>query len=176
MRFLPKHDWGIVIFGNSDSAYFATQMILHLLMDDKLNVPVDDRIDWSDYWTNLYKKDQEEDKEMIESLSLLSVESCDIPLEKLAGTYHNAGYHTLNLEVCDGELVAICEDRCMPFKLTFYLSQGQKSSVKIHWTRDGATGKLNADVRVDDSGEVTSIGIGFVYELKDFLIWFDKVA
>jgi CubicO group peptidase (beta-lactamase class C family) len=177
IRFLPGHDWGFVVFGNSNSAYYASQMVLHLLMDDKLNIPINDCTDWPGFWKALYEKDQsEEEDEKLKSLSLLSVQGSDMRLEKLAGSYYNAGYHTLDLEFRDGTLEADCKDRCMPFKLTFFPSEGQKFDVRLKYTLDGYVKTLKADTKLDDHGEVTSFGIGFVEEIEDHLVWFDKVV
>lgn len=50
IRFLPGHNWAVVVFGNSDDAFFVHEILLHRLMDDVLKVPQEERTDWPAYW------------------------------------------------------------------------------------------------------------------------------
>jgi CubicO group peptidase (beta-lactamase class C family) len=176
MRWAPGKAWGVVVCGNADSAWCVNEMVFYLLFDEKIGVSAGERVDWAGYWTEAYEKGRREEAEALEALAALEVREGNVAAEKMVGEYHNAGYHTLKLELREGMLRADCADRCMPFELTFYPAGGKKMDVKMHWTVDGATKRVNGEVRVDEQGEVVAIGVGFVDEDEDYLIWFDKVS
>jgi hypothetical protein len=176
MRWAPGKKWGVVVCGNADSAWCVNEMVFYLLLDERIGVTVGERVDWARYWTEAYEKGRREEEEGLVALKALEVREGDVALEKMVGEYHNAGYHTLKLELREGMLKADCADRCMPSELTFYPSGGKKMDVKMHWTVDGASKRLNGEIRVDEQGEVVSIGVGFVEEDEDYLVWFDKVS
>jgi CubicO group peptidase (beta-lactamase class C family) len=176
MRWAPGREWGVVVCGNADSAWCVNEMVFYLLFDEVLGVPAGDKVDWAAYWSEAYEKGRREEVEALEALAALEVRDGGVEVEKMVGAYYNNGYHTLKLELRDGLLWADCADRCMPFELTFYPAGGKKMDVKMHWTVDGAAKRVNGEVRVDGQGEVVAIGVGFVDEDEDYLIWFDKVS
>lgn len=60
MRYLPKQEWGVVIFGNSDSAGDVAEILVGHLMDEHLDVPVLERVDWAAFWRKSNEKSMEE--------------------------------------------------------------------------------------------------------------------
>jgi hypothetical protein len=176
MRFAPGKEWGVVVCGNADSAWCVSEMVFYHLLDEKIAVAGAERVDWAAFWTETYEKGRRAEEEGFAALAALEVRDGDVAVEKMVGTYHNAGYHELKLELSEGLLRADCADRCMPLELTFYPAGGKKMDIKMRWTVDGAAKRVNGEVRVGGHGEVVAIGVGFVDEDEDYLIWFDKVS
>jgi CubicO group peptidase (beta-lactamase class C family) len=175
ISYMPEYDWGIAIFGNSDGALHANQILNHVLMDEVLEVPTAERKDWASFFRSQYGRDEAEDgKEDPEFMGPENPEPLGVPLEKLAGTYYDAGYKDLILEMKDGKLVADCQDRCFPFMLTFEHLTGKKLVVELHDLCGDEKLKMRGEVRIE-GGKATSLGIEYGDELKGHPIWFDRV-
>jgi CubicO group peptidase (beta-lactamase class C family) len=175
--YMPELDWGLVIIANGDSAYFLEDILMFTLIDEILNVPKEQRIDWSTLFLEWHKMDEAEagDSDVDPELTKLeNPESLGIPLENLAGTYHNAGYKDLVLQTKDGKLVADCNDRCFPFVLTFeHLTGDEFIVIKLDsWVHDRE--KLRGKARIEGS-QVVSVGVDLEEDLEGHLIWFDRV-
>lgn len=174
ISYMPEYDWGLVIMGNSDGAYYANQILNYILMDEVLEVPVADRVDWASFFRDQYERDEVEDeKEDPELTRPERPEPLGVPLESLAGTYHDAGYKDLVLEMKDGKLVADCSDRCFPFVLTFEHLTGQQLVAESHDLWGDEKRKLRCEVRIE-GGKATSLGMVFEDDLEGYPIWFDK--
>jgi CubicO group peptidase (beta-lactamase class C family) len=174
--FMPDVDWGLVIFGNGDDAYFAQQALEYTLIDELIGVPKEERVDWLPFFRNWYEienadDDEEEDLELSrpDDPSPLSVS-----MEKLVGTYHNAGYKDLVLEIKDGAVVADCKDRCFPFVLAFEHLTEDKFVVTKSYVWIEHKQKLRGKVRVEGNA-VTALAVGLEEDIEDHLIWFDRV-
>lgn len=175
MRFLPGHDWGVVVFGNSDDAFFVHQILLHQLMDDVLKVPQDERIDWPAYWRKCQTdENNEEEKEDAELLPSESPEPLAVPLEELAGTYFNAGYRDLVLMLKEGRLEADCTDRGMPFILKFDHLSGSVFVAEKIYVLGRSRRKLKTEFEMTEDGTVQRLGIPLCGEMEVEPIWFDK--
>lgn len=172
MRYLPGKNWGIVMFGNSNDAFYVLQILFHELMDDLLKTPQEERTDWSAYWRKCQMDEKEEEVDP-KLLPPQSPEQLSVPLELLAGNYFNAGYRTLVLAHYQGRLESDCSDRCMPFKLKFEHLSGNEFAVGYKILLDNSTRKLKAEFDLED-GMVRGLGIALCDEMKDDLIWFKK--
>jgi CubicO group peptidase (beta-lactamase class C family) len=172
--FMPDFDWGFVTFGNGEDAYFAQQALEYTLIDELLGVPREERVDWLAFfrkWYEIENADDDGDPEL--SLPEDPV-SLRVPLEQLVGTYHNAGYKDLVLEMKDGGVMADCNDRCFPFVLTFeHLTLDNlmvtKSYVWLEYKQ-----KLRGRVRIEGN-TVAALAVGLEEDVADHLIWFDRV-
>jgi CubicO group peptidase (beta-lactamase class C family) len=176
VRYLPEWDWGVVICGNSDGAFYATQIIFHYLVDELLKIPKRDQIDWLVFWRQWCERelaDEEDDEEDLRAHE--QAEPLGVPLDSLVGTYHNAGYHELVLETKYGELLADCNDRCFGFVLTFKHLSGKRFEVTQKDSLSGEMRKMGAEIKVSKEGKVGAVGIGFVKEMEGYLVWFDRV-
>ncbi len=186
LRYLPEFDWGVVIMTNSCSAYQAIQVITHVLMDDAMGITSEntkDKVEWETFWherdvrrkaKNEAEEAEEEEEEWTspENPAPLGVE-----MEKLAGVYYNKGYKKLVLEKKeDGTIVAGCEDRCYPFTLTFSHLDGPRLRVDLLDLSESEDTKLKGEVKVSADGQVEALGVALDVDLKDMLIWFDKVV
>lgn len=175
MRFLPEHNWGIVVFGNSDDAFYVHQILLHQLMDDVLRVPQEERTDWPAYWRKC-RADEDEEDEMEDPEMLASVSPGPIPvgLKKLAGTYFNAGYRNLVLEHKQDRLEADCTDRGMPFVLDFTHILGLTFIAEYKDMLNRSRRKMKAEFVLGGDGAVKRLGIPLCGEMEGEPIWFEK--
>ncbi|CAN9162677.1 unnamed protein product [Alternaria alternata] len=173
--FMPKFDWGLVIFGNSDSAAYVNDILKFTLLDEVIGVQKEDRIDWGTFFKNFQSMDDAEEAEKPEWTKVDSVEPLGIVVENIAGSYHNVGYKGLALEVKDGKLVADCSDRCFPYMLEFEHLTGNMFAVEMHGIWEG---KLYSTIRGEirtENGQVTAVGVELEPDVKGGLIWFDRV-
>lgn len=175
VAYMPEHDWGFVCIGNTDDASYVCQTLMSTLIDDLLNVPEDDRVDWSAFYRGWKdREDKEDDEVKPEHTKPENPKPLSVPMEALVGTYHDPGYKDLVLEMKDGNVVADCDDRCFPFVLTFEHLTGSKFLVHNRGSWSGESRKWRGEVRIDD-GKVTAVGVEFETEVKGHLIWFNRV-
>jgi CubicO group peptidase (beta-lactamase class C family) len=172
--YMPELDYGLVIFGNGDDAFFAEEILTFTLLDEVLGVPKEERIDWSSFFRKRHEGEGGDEDDDPELKRPENPESLGIPLEKLVGTYHDAGYKDLVLELKDGKLIADCNDRCFPFVLTFEHLTGTKFVVEKQYVWLEFTDKLRGGIRVE-SGEVVSLGVRLEADLENELTWFNRV-
>jgi CubicO group peptidase (beta-lactamase class C family) len=174
VAYMPEFDWGIVVFGNSDDANYACEILKWTLMDEVLCVPKEERMDWSAFYRGWYERDEEEDKEVNPEFEKPEdPEELGVPLEQLVGRYHDAGYKDLVLEMKDGKLVADCTDRCFPFMLTLDHLTANKFVLEKRWTWEGTTDKVRGEIRIE-SGKVTAVGVDLDEDV-DGHIWFKRI-
>lgn len=179
VAFLPDQNWGIVMFGNAENAFFLQQVLFHVLMDDLLDIPEAEREDWNKFFRGWENEGIEEEKKNAEDDKFkkpADAQPLGVNLEKLVGTYHDKGYKDLVLEMKDGFIVADCTDRCYPFILTFEHLSGVKFAVKMVYTRVGQKRTMMGEVKLRDDESVGAVGVDFEEDLKDQLIWFDRVV
>jgi hypothetical protein len=172
---MPKFDWGLVIFGNSDSSLYVNDILKFTLIDDVIGVRKEDRIDWGAFFKNFRAMDDAEDAEKPEWTKVESVEPLEVSLEKMAGSYHNVGYKELVLEMKDGKPVADCSDRCFPYTLTFEHLTANKFTIEMHGVWEGNLySTIRGEIRTED-GQVKAVGVELEEDVKGGLIWFDRV-
>jgi hypothetical protein len=174
MMYLPRLKWGVVIFGNSDTAYTPNEKICWALVDKFLDIPLEKRYDWD---ANAKKELEKEHLEMVEELfpNLPQVPiPLALPLEAYAGEYEHAGYGTLNVEYKDGKLQVDATDRTWRFMLSpehvsgeFFVAE--RFDVDTH-NRD----TMRAHFRLGVDGRARSLGVGFVEEMENGMIWFER--
>jgi len=122
--FLPDHDFGAVILGNSDGAEQITWILARELIDAALGVPEPDRPDWATLQAGKLAKDDNNTEDAIQDLreSLKSEQGSEKPtpaLDTFIGDYINPGYGTFKVEIRDGDLYIDATDRGFPCTFTF---------------------------------------------------------
>jgi CubicO group peptidase (beta-lactamase class C family) len=173
--YMPEFDWGLVIFGNSDTAFYVNEMLKYILIDEVVGTRKEDRVDWEKFFAKWQVREEAEDSEKPEWTKVEKMEPLGIDLEKLAGRYHNVGYKGVVLEMEDGKLVADCSDRCFPFKLTFKHLTGSPFSIEMRGLWDNVVyQECKGEVRVE-GGEAVAVGLGLEEDVEGGLIWFDRV-
>jgi CubicO group peptidase (beta-lactamase class C family) len=173
MRYMPDFNWGFVVLGNSNGAGELAGTLFWTMVDDLLEVPKTDRTDWGDVFQKELEGDDEEksdDSFLVPTEPFLDV----LPSDRYTGKYFNAGYHELSFEIRDEKLFADCSDRSFPFTLTLRHLSGQSFVADLYDLADAeVTTKMKA-VFVVDGNKVRRLGISFIEELQDELVWFNK--
>lgn len=197
VRWMPEFQWGVVMLGNSEGAFYAEQVLFHGLMDGVVRgtspspspsptfLEKKADVDWVAFWRKWAEREEEEereerrveDEERYRLIEGGEKEGLGVPPdEKLEGRYFNAGYKGLVLEEWEGQLIADCHDRSFPLLLTFTYLQGKRFGVKVEDLWAGETRKVGAEFRIGEGGKVEALGVEFVEEMEGYLIWFDRVA
>ncbi|KAH7066745.1 beta-lactamase/transpeptidase-like protein [Paraphoma chrysanthemicola] len=176
MCFLPAHDWGFVMFGNMETAYYVAYTLAYNLIDELLGVPAADRVDWAKFFREQCEIFEEAEREIDpELIKPENVEPLGLPLESVAGQYFDQGYKGIVVECKEGKLVADCTDRCFPFDLTFEHLTGRKFVIESHDVWEDERRKLKGEVRIED-GRVVGLGVGFEKDIEGGLIWFQRTG
>lgn len=173
MLYLARLEWGIVIFGNSNTAGRAEELICLALVDDLLDVPVKKRFDWEKHW-----KDEDEEPECKKKEDFYpnlpeTPIPLTLPLSSYAGSYKHDGYGTLVVEHKDGVLHIDATDRTWRFTLSLEHVSGEFFTADLLDVDTLDKERLKAQFRIDAGGMVSEFGIDFVEELED-LIWFQR--
>ncbi|KAI7195425.1 beta-lactamase/transpeptidase-like protein [Hortaea werneckii] len=177
--FLPAHDFGGVIFGNSEGMETVAEVLSNTIIDELLDVPHLERPDWNE----LSKQgDAAEDNAADEQLKTVRQALCPgivvvqpqtLPLESYTGTYNNAGYHDLTVEIRDGRLFVDATDRSMGFTLTFdHVCDNAKYVAHLSDFQTGGDDPLAADFKLENARAV-SLGLHLEPDLIQY-IWFDR--
>ena len=175
MRYLPQVERGIVIFGNSDGANKVAEILCWHLIDELLEVPLSERFDWDEFarkQEESYADQQREDLYPEQPDPPLQMVAC---LQSYVGRYRNAGYHDLVVDLQDGRLHVDAKDRWFGFDLCFEHVSGEHFIAENIYMVDGDKERMKARFLNDSSGGVQSLGIAFVKEMEDPMIWFTKV-
>ncbi|OAQ90495.1 penicillin-binding protein [Purpureocillium lilacinum] len=102
---LPEVKFGVVAFGNTAlTSNAAEEELIFKLIDDKLGIPDEDRIDQRKKWDKIL---QESKKNLTQVLDEVYPERPKkalpptVDITELQGTYHNAGYGNITLRIKD---------------------------------------------------------------------------
>ena len=176
MRYLPQLGWGIVIFGNSDGANTVAEILSWHLIDELLGVPASERFDW-----DTFAREQEQAHADKKEREDLYPERPDPPLPMAAplqshvGRYRNAGYHDLVVDMQDGQLHVDAKDRSFAFDLIFEHVSGEFFIATLINAMDGYREGMKAQFVLGADGGVQRLGIAFVVEMEDPMVWFTRV-
>lgn len=173
---MPEMEWGIVIFGNSNGANDAAEILCWHLIDTMLGTPSPERFNYNTFLRNQVKELKEEEGKNPYPERPTSVLALSLPIDSYAGRYRNIGYHDLLVEIIDGKLQADASDRGFGFVLSFEHVSGEFFIADLLGIFDDDKRRLRAEFKIDSSGIVRDLGIGIVEEMRDSLIWFTKIS
>ncbi|KAJ9614388.1 hypothetical protein H2200_002524 [Cladophialophora chaetospira] len=182
MLFIPQVQFGIVIHGNAGDLYNVAQILTMELIDEVLNVPATERVDWAarqrDKATEQEKKESDELAKLRgELLAREPDEEAAAPsLAAYTGTYTNVGYHSMQVSIKDGNLFIDAQDRGMPFNLTFEPLRAGRFSIASMERDDGEVTHRRAEFDLDERGMPVRMGLDLEDELAPELIWFTKTS
>ncbi|KAK2612694.1 hypothetical protein QQS21_001311 [Conoideocrella luteorostrata] len=185
--FFPDLNFGGVIFGNTSMAGFVAEILMQELVDEVLDLPTDQRLNWDKVLCEKYSGtayDQSDndvsDIELEEERQKLcpgitESEPQTTPLSAYTGEYWSRGWRGINVQVKDGHLFIDCSDRSYVFTLTLdHVCQQTKYIAHSREVSTGCSSPLRAEFRFEGSVAV-KLGIAFEEELDDY-IWFDRVS
>jgi hypothetical protein len=178
MRYMPEMEWGIVIFGNSNGANDAAEILCWHLIDSMLGTPSLERFDYNTFLRNQVKelKEEEGKNPYLERPASALALALSVPIDSYAGRYRNIGYHDLLVEIIDGKLQADASDRCFRFVLSFEHVSGEFFIADLLDIFDDSKRRLRAEFKIDSSGIVRDLGIGIAEEMRDPFIWFTRIS
>lgn len=184
--FVPEFKVGGAFFGNSvNAASVGSGILLKEIIDEILQVPKSDRVDWNARQHKLedqYKEKQEKEREELrKELSADGdgeTQPQQIPLKAYVGEYWNAGYKIMTVQIKDDRLFIDASDRSMGFHLhlqhisgqTHYIGSLYDSRAALEYVDD-----IRCEFRFDESkDQVLQMGLSQEPDL-DGLIWYDKM-
>ena len=176
MRYLPQLEWGIVLFGNSDGANHVAEILCWHLIDELLAVPASERFNWDKFARQQEQTfaDKQERKDLYPERPNPPLPMA-APLQSHVGRYRNAGYHDLVVDLQDGQLHVDAKDRSFAFDLIFEHVSGEFFIAVIVGAIDGYEEKVKAQFVLGSDGVVQRLGIAFVVEMADSMVWFTRV-
>ncbi|TVY83976.1 Protein flp [Lachnellula suecica] len=174
MLYIPRLEWGVVAFGNTETAYTAHKKICGELIDDLLNIPAENRFDWNEH---LAKEMDEPECKTVEEIYP------DLPEKKLpltlsldayTGTYEHEGYGRFVVELKDDKLVIDAMDRTWRSILTFVHVSGEFFVVEMLDWATKEIDRFKAEFQIGADGQAAKMGIALIDDIDDELIWFQK--
>lgn len=180
--FLPRLNFGAVIFANSSSAGRIIEIISRELIDEVLKVPVAERHDWSgsislDDPDGAFERRLKRMNEVVRgSFSPDDADSNDQtrPLDIYTGVYENEGFHRVAVQIKEGRLFIDASDRSFGFTMTLEHVYDQRKYV-AHMSDflEGGDSPVRAEFIFVDNRPL-KLGLELEDEV-DGLIWFAKV-
>ena len=193
MLYMPWRKWGFVAMGNSAGATDAFEVLQYRLLDDLLQTPEDERIDWQ---AKADARSEEEDSDLVTGRKRLYPNAptpklpLTLPLENYEGLYSHPAYNLLNLTLAKPsarlplsdcpKLVLHADARYKTFPVLFdfehvsgefFLLYTSQSFTEEDFVPSGVT---SAEFRLNESGEVSEVGIALEPEMKGERIWFRR--
>lgn len=184
--FVPDFKVGGVFLGNSENAgSIGSGVLLKEIMDEILEIPKSDRVDWNarqhkleDAYQEKLKKAQEELRKELSANDDGVAEPLKIPLDAYVGQYWNVGYKGMVVQIKDSHLYIDASDRTMAFALEFqHISKNTNFIGTIYdmLAAGEEVDKIKVEFRFDANNKVLSMGIDQESSLDGQLIWYDKV-
>jgi hypothetical protein len=175
--FMPDFKFGGAIFGNSGGAGTVSSILMRELIDQVLNVPQAERLDWNKIQSVADSDNDQDDEEKLRQElcpGITSSKPQELSLDAYIGEYSNPGYHSLTVKVKDGKLFIDATDRSMGFTLTFdHVCEQTKYIVHLSDFLEGGDIPFKAEFDLAN-GKATRMGLQFEDELKEY-IWFNRV-
>ena len=175
MLYLPRLDWGLVVFGNTLDSWTANEKVCWALIDDLLNIPQEKRLNQDENSKKYIEEAAPKTREQLyPKLPDVSI-PLSLPLSAYAGEYRDMGYGSLFISHLDGGLKIDATDRTWRFTLTFEHVSGEFFVVELLDIDTLDVRRMRAEFRLDANGTVKNLGIGFLEGMKHPLIWFQRV-
>lgn len=183
--FMPDQKFGGCIFTNGTFGRHLGYTIAFELIDSLLEVTGKELVDWDEEVHKIEGTDADYKPPDFDAIAkslypeLTIREPNPLPLDAYVGNYTNKGYHTLTVEIKDGDLFIDGSDRSLGFKLAIFHVSGQiMFAGHLHMCDQFGGTPISFEqvqFKVDGASRVVSLGIGLEPELEDELIWFDKI-
>ncbi|RMZ16996.1 hypothetical protein D0862_00976 [Hortaea werneckii] len=177
--FLPAHDFGGVIFGNSEGMETVAEVLSNTIIDELLDVPHNERPDWNELSKQEDAEDDNAANKQLENITqalcpgIVDAQPQTLPLDSYTGTYNNAGYHDLTVEIRDDGLFIDATDRSMGFTLTFdHVCENSKYVAHLSDFQTGGDDPFAAEFKLEN-GRAVSMGLHLESDLTQY-IWFDR--
>lgn len=194
----PDLKYAVITFANTaGSGYYAEQALSWHLIDEKLGVPLADRVDWDKQNKEAIEKGKDEAANALDrfypGVDRTAGRSYTLPLEAYTGTYCHPGYHKLQLRLADqaeqGQSMESATPRVMfradrdeaswPEHMSFEHVTRDYFLIRSDWTGDFAAfwpEMYAAEFRIGPDDKVVELGIaGWEPKMGKEKIWLRKV-
>lgn len=181
MMYLPDLQWGVVMLGNTSGTSNMVQTMLYMrLLDDLLNTPVGDRVDWDSELKERRNRSRHGNAHALSRLypDLPSPTSPpSLPLETLAGRYQHAGYGEMHFELHGNELIAerLTYEIAMVVRMTHVHEDSWIAKLEVVNKDPRDHGAVRAEFQIAD-GVAARVGLDLEPALNGEKIWFDRVS
>lgn len=184
--FFPDFKVGGVFLGNSENAgSIGSGVLLKEIMDEILEIPNSDRVDWNarqhkleDTYQEKLKKAQEELRKELSTNDDGAAEPLKMPLATYVGDYWNVGYKGMVVRIKDDHLYIDASDRTMAFALDLEHISNNTNFIGTIYDMLAAreeVDKIKVEFRFGAENKVARMGIDQESSLEGQLIWYDKV-
>ena len=202
--YFPRQGFGFALMGNTAATSNAVAEILsYRLMDEKLRVPVNDRVSGKYFFEDIIKERAEKLRHPRRSLYPDAPEEKDsvpltLPLDAYTGVYFNPGYRNVTILLSDETMIplssghsktashlSIHDKRTWPWTFEFNHVSGEYFYVLAYMDVHNGTVPLDdplqvealkTEFRIGVDGHVSEFGARIEPEMGDEKIWFKKVA
>ncbi|KAL7928406.1 beta-lactamase/transpeptidase-like protein [Trichoderma chlorosporum] len=178
--YLPDHQWGLVMMGNTTGTSNCVQIALFMEMLDTLfGTPVDERIDWS---LKLQERISQRRDEIARSSKLFhhppSYPNSQprLPYQAYAGNYTHAAYGNLSLEFRKNALFASRLSQEIPMEIRITHSYEERWLATLMILNEDPRDHLvvPASFTMDADAKVTQVGLDLEPALNGSMIWFNR--
>ena len=193
MFYMPWRQWGVAMMGNTfESTNYAQQILLYALLDELLETPQIERIDWKQ---EIEKTIDQKETDLRSYRERLYPNVPDPPLkrtlylEAYTGIYQDKGYGAINVTLNLDPSKGPTHERMSTGKLYGQLMDRSDLIPKVHFEHvsgeffiavvTGDTHPLAAwklEYRLNETGNVAALGIALESAMGEGKIWFEKVA
>lgn len=181
MFFLPGCSFGAVFVGNSSAAFGVSQILQSEMIDEFLDTPKEQRFDISharlqrqlaqeERKAKKLKKNQDRREQARGTLT--------VPEKNYCGTFDNAGYRGITIQLQDGELFINAVDRSEPFSMVLeHVKDNREFRGYITADDGGGEDEIAVECRLDEKDNVTAVGFNWEPELgSKYLFWHQRIA
>ncbi|KEQ75228.1 beta-lactamase/transpeptidase-like protein [Aureobasidium namibiae CBS 147.97] len=181
MFFLPDRRFGAVFIGNSSAAFGVCQILQSEIIDEFLSTPKEQRFDLSR--GQLERQVAQEERKMKKltrnrERRKQARGTLEVPAEKYCGTFFNAAYRGVTIEMQDGDLYIDAADRSEPFDMVLEHVKDNRE-FRGYITADDGRGEdgIAVEVRLDEKDDVVAVGFNWDPELgSKYFFWHERTA
>jgi len=181
MFFLPGRNFGAVFIGNSSAAFGVCQILQSEMIDEFLEVPQEQRFDISQ--GRIKRQVAQEERKMKklmrnEERRKQARGTLGLPEEKYCGTFFNAAYRGVTIQLQDGDLYVDAADRSEPFSMVLeHVKDNREFRGYITADDGGGEDQIAVEFRLDVERNAVAVGFNWEPELgSKYLFWHEKMA
>jgi CubicO group peptidase (beta-lactamase class C family) len=181
MFFLPGRSFGAVIMGNSSAAFGVSQLLQNEMIDEFLNTPKEQRFDGSHA---RLKRQAAQEARKIKKLKrngerrIQARNTLTVPEKKYCGTFYNAAYRGITIQLQNHDLYINAADRSEPFIMLLEHVKDNREFRGCVTADDGAgEDEMPVEFRLDAENTVSAVGFNWEPGLgSKCFFWHDRIS
>jgi CubicO group peptidase (beta-lactamase class C family) len=181
MFFLPGRSFGAVIMGNSSAAFGVSQLLQNEMIDEFINTPTEQRFDGSH--ARLKRQTVQEARKMKrlernEERRVQARNTLTVPMDNYCGSFYNAGYRGITIQLQEGDLYIDAADRSEPFNMRLEHVKDNREFRGYITAKNGAgEDEMPVEFRLDVENNVTAVGFNWEPALgSKYFFWHDRIS